>query len=136
MSHPEPSVIQGKENEPISEADRDFPIRYSKEELLGIRASVFPESLADAATATKQETTDPPPSGDRASDKASNDDHQAPGDCDTSTVIPDEKLAKKKKKKSSGKNKLPNPSGFEEFYADPPITPEDHYEEKHDIYHQ
>ncbi|CZT45504.1 uncharacterized protein RSE6_05820 [Rhynchosporium secalis] len=36
---------------------------------------------------------------------------------------------KKKKKKSSGKNKKPNPTGFEEFYADPPVTPDEHDEE-------
>lgn len=43
--------------------------------------------------------------------------------------------AKKKKKKSSGKKKKPNPTGFEEFYADPPITPEDHKEEVEQLYH-
>ena len=43
--------------------------------------------------------------------------------------------AKKKKKKSSGKKKTPNPTGFEEFYADPPITPEDHKEEVEQLYH-
>lgn len=43
---------------------------------------------------------------------------------------------KKKKKKSSGKKKKkPNPTGFEEFYADPPITPEDHKEEVEQLYH-
>lgn len=43
---------------------------------------------------------------------------------------------KKKKKKSSGKKKKPNPTGFEEFYADPPITPEDYKEEVEQLYHQ
>ncbi|OBT90580.1 hypothetical protein VE02_01042 [Pseudogymnoascus sp. 03VT05] len=43
--------------------------------------------------------------------------------------------AKNKKKKSSGKKKKPNPTGFEEFYADPPITPEDHKEEVEQLYH-
>jgi hypothetical protein len=45
-------------------------------------------------------------------------------------------VEKKKKKKSSGKKKKPNPTGFEEFYADPPITPEDHKEEVEQLYHQ
>ncbi|KAB8298105.1 hypothetical protein EYC80_001867 [Monilinia laxa] len=40
---------------------------------------------------------------------------------------------KKKKKKSSGKNKKAAPTGFEEFYADPPLTPEE-YEEERDTY--
>ncbi|KFY38808.1 hypothetical protein V495_06354 [Pseudogymnoascus sp. VKM F-4514 (FW-929)] len=43
--------------------------------------------------------------------------------------------AVKKKKKSSGKKKKPTPTGFEEFYADPPITPEDHKEEVEQLYH-
>lgn len=43
--------------------------------------------------------------------------------------------AKKKKKKNSGKKKKPNPTGFEEFYADSPITPEDHKEEVEQLYH-
>ncbi|KAK0120671.1 hypothetical protein ONS96_010872 [Cadophora gregata f. sp. sojae] len=41
--------------------------------------------------------------------------------------------AKKKKKKSSGKNRRANPTGFEEFYADPPTTPDEH-EEECDLY--
>jgi hypothetical protein len=54
--------------------------------------------------------------------------------------MPDEGAAeeepkKRKKKKSSGKNKKPAPTGFEEFYADPPITPEEHSEES-DIYNE
>lgn len=42
---------------------------------------------------------------------------------------------KKKKKKSSGINKKlkVNPTGFEEFYADPPTTPED-YQVESDLY--
>lgn len=43
---------------------------------------------------------------------------------------------KKKKKKSSGRNKKPNPTGFEEFYADPPITPAEYNEEVNELYHQ
>ncbi|KAI9649675.1 hypothetical protein NHQ30_002256 [Ciborinia camelliae] len=39
----------------------------------------------------------------------------------------------KKKKKSSGKNKKAAATGFEEFYADPPLTP-DEYEEECDTY--
>lgn len=42
---------------------------------------------------------------------------------------------KKKKKKSTGKKKKPTPTGFEEFFADPPITPEDHKEEIEQLYH-
>ncbi|ATZ55805.1 hypothetical protein BCIN_12g03630 [Botrytis cinerea B05.10] len=42
---------------------------------------------------------------------------------------------KKKKKKSGGKKKAAGPTGFEEFYADPPLTP-DEYEEECDIYHK
>ncbi|KAK6583808.1 hypothetical protein PZA11_003538 [Diplocarpon coronariae] len=40
---------------------------------------------------------------------------------------------KKKNKKSSGKNKKPPPTGFEEFFADPPITP-DEFDEERDLY--
>jgi len=42
---------------------------------------------------------------------------------------------KKKKKKSSGKNKKPPVTGFEEYYCDPPITPQEYSEELNDIYH-
>lgn len=62
----------------------------------------------------------------------------------------DEEQKKKKKKKSSGKNKKPNPTGFEgslfpcyctlfliasiEFYADPPLTTSEYNEELYDVY--
>lgn len=42
---------------------------------------------------------------------------------------------KKKKKKKSGANKKAAPTGFEEFYADPPLTPNE-YEEERDVYHE
>ena len=47
-----------------------------------------------------------------------------------------EKKVKKKKKKSSGKNRKPPASGFEEYYADAPMTPDQYQEEVDDIYHQ
>lgn len=59
-------------------------------------------------------------------------DTQGIGPGDSAPVVA---AAKKKKKKSSGKKKKPNPTGFEEFYADPPITPEDHKEEVEQLYH-
>ncbi|EHL02546.1 hypothetical protein GLAREA_01868 [Glarea lozoyensis ATCC 20868] len=42
----------------------------------------------------------------------------------------------KKSKKSNKTPKAPKvkPNGFEEFYADPPITPEEAIEERHDLY--
>jgi hypothetical protein len=50
----------------------------------------------------------------------------------------DKEKKKKKKKKSSGKNKvkLPRANGFEEFYADAPITPEEYALENEELYHQ
>ena len=52
---------------------------------------------------------------------------------ETSLLIEDEPKKKKKKKKSKSKNKAI--SGFEEFYADVPITPEQYEEETNDTYH-
>lgn len=60
---------------------------------------------------------------------------QANGVVKPNNAIPVAEAPKKKKKKSSGKNKKPNATGFEEFYADPPITPEEH-EEEEDLYDQ
>jgi hypothetical protein len=51
---------------------------------------------------------------------------------------PAEGEKKKKKKKSSGqkaRGKTPKPTGFEEFYADPPITPAEYNEEINELYH-
>jgi hypothetical protein len=42
--------------------------------------------------------------------------------------------ALKKKKKKRSKPKAPNPTGFEEYYVDPPITPTE-YEEEQSLYH-
>ena len=56
-------------------------------------------------------------------------------DADRAAPLVGEVEKKKKKKKSSGKNRKPNPTGFEEFYADPPITPEEYAEEKEELYH-
>lgn len=55
---------------------------------------------------------------------------------DGATPAGEEGGKKKKKKKSSGRNKKPNPTGFEEFYADPPITPAEYNEEVNELYHQ
>ncbi|KAI6712013.1 hypothetical protein JHW43_005470 [Diplocarpon mali] len=49
------------------------------------------------------------------------------------TVVGAAAPKKKKNKKSSGKNKKPPPTGFEEFFADPPITP-DEFDEERDLY--
>ncbi|TVY39550.1 Argonaute-binding protein, partial [Lachnellula occidentalis] len=56
------------------------------------------------------------------------------GNAEENGGVPAE-LKKKKKKKSSGINKKlkVNPTGFEEFYADPPTTPED-YQIESDLY--
>ncbi|PQE10219.1 Argonaute subunit Arb1 protein [Rutstroemia sp. NJR-2017a WRK4] len=130
--------------------------RYTRDQLLGIRSKSSPVdvviNLADVATSGARtppvHTTAPPPTPEHPSaapasqpSTTSEQPKKEEGAADEPTPQTDmadegaaeEEPKKKKKKKSSGKNKKPAPTGFEEFYADPPITPEEHVEES-DIY--
>jgi hypothetical protein len=128
--------------------------RYTRDQLLGIRSKSSQVdvviNLADIAGGTRTppvHTTAPPPTPEHPSAAPVSqpcttfEQPKEEGAADEPTPqadIPNEGAAeeepkKKKKKKSSGKNKKPAPTGFEEFYADPPITPEEYVEES-DIY--
>ncbi|RFU32090.1 hypothetical protein B7463_g4257, partial [Scytalidium lignicola] len=79
--------------------------------------SLSPVHTAKDATDDREENTNVKPS--ESADV---------GDEDEAAPVAEKK--KKKKKKSSGKNRLPPATGFEEFYADSPMTPGDFYEER------
>ncbi|KAM3069454.1 hypothetical protein ACMFMG_005559 [Clarireedia jacksonii] len=131
--------------------------RYTRDQLLNIRSKTSQMDvsidLAEIANGTRTppvHTKAPPPTPEHPSDtpvsqpyttsKDPKDEVGAANGPGAQGDMPDEKLAeeepkKKKKKKSSGKNKKAAPTGFEEFYADPPITPDEH-EEESNIYHE
>ncbi|KIN00370.1 hypothetical protein OIDMADRAFT_164780 [Oidiodendron maius Zn] len=79
---------------------------------------------------TPPEVPAPPPSPHN--DNSASD--GALADVDTNTDGPAKQAAKKKKKKKKGaksKSKRPVPTGFEEFYADAPVTPHEYQEESY-----
>ncbi|KAI9821524.1 MAG: hypothetical protein M1826_000646 [Phylliscum demangeonii] len=60
---------------------------------------------------------------------------EAEADEDTAVGVQTTPKKKKKKSKSKGKSKAIPPSGFEENYADAPITPAEYAEEVNSLYH-
>ncbi|KAI9736434.1 MAG: hypothetical protein M1818_006168 [Claussenomyces sp. TS43310] len=94
------------------------------------------EEIADANANTAKEDGTLPETAESTTDKrmTTPKDDTEPQQADE---VPEKKQKKKKKKKkSSGKNKKPPISGFEEGYCEMPMTPDDYFEEAHDLYHR
>ncbi|TVY62330.1 Argonaute-binding protein [Lachnellula suecica] len=121
-------------------------LRYTKEELLSIRSTgkVEPDGDTPAGFTTPPDLPLPnappptpasPPDGSALVPNGPNGELNGGLNGAVGAVGENGVPAKKKKKKSSGINKKlkVNPTGFEEFYADPPTTPEEH-EAESDLY--
>lgn len=124
-------------------------LRYTAKDLLRLRPGKNNGEHVEVAEAGLQDGVmtppfspcpNPPPPTPATPSNASNvnsSDERAKEDknCIPGTSLPSVVAGpeKKKRKKSSGKNRKAGATGFEEFYCDPPVTPEEH-EEECDVY--
>ncbi|KIY01849.1 uncharacterized protein Z520_01987 [Fonsecaea multimorphosa CBS 102226] len=134
---PEQSDMSAQDSKPVvNEADLKTTAAMNNSETTELPLRPKTNTTASTETRDSAQPTQQPVAGEGDENGGDQEDQDGHDYGEVTNVPPAEMKKKKKKKRSKPASKRgpTKPTGFEDYFADPPLTPEEHAEEQ-EIYH-